>query len=282
MNTRSMSIVVRFELSRLVRSPQGILFLIFFLCYYGWLALWLRETSHEIAAAGAQLTHGQGGAIVQGIVSWWTDLEAQAVTRLLTDHPPILVVAFVLALLATPILAMLASFDQTASDIHSRNVRFLLLRTDRTSLYLAKAAGSFVYFAVCQAIGIALVGLTLSVTGDGIGAAGWFYLGRVALTLMGFAVPFVALMALAGAVTGHAFLALLLGTGLQGAVWAVASIGGIMDENIRAVRYAFPTAMKYHLVSDVWSDIAMAAAHQLAFGAVVFALGLAIFRRRDV
>jgi hypothetical protein len=84
------------------------------------------------------------------------------------------------------------------------------------------------------------------------------------------------------AAIGHGFLSLVAATGLHFVIWGVATIGGIANDAFDAVALAFPTAFKFHIMSPEGGDVATALAHQLGFAVAFFALGLAIFRRRDV
>lgn len=277
--------IVAFELRRLVRAPHGILFLVGVGCYYLWLAMWLEDISDEMDQATAQLEAMQGsgaGAMLHEVIGWWTDLDASAVDGLLTNHPPLLVATFVLTVLLTPLLAMLASFDQTASDIRTRHIRFMLLRTDRASLFTGKAIGSLLFFAIAQVVATSLVAAVLWITGGVSGLDSLTYVVRIAVTAIVFAVPFVSLMAMCGAITGNARLALLMGFAIQLLIWAASGIGGLLDESLKVLRFGFPTAMKYHLVSDAMGDIGLALVHQGVLIVVFLALGWTVLRRRDV
>jgi len=108
------------------------------------------------------------------------------------------------------------------------------------------------------------------------------YLVRVWLTAVAFAMPFIALMGLTGALTAHPFLALLVGLMYQLVIWLFSSIGGWAIEDLKVLAYGFPSGIKYQLASQNPEQVLIAAAHSLGMGLLFYLLGLWIFTKRDL
>ena len=221
-------------------------------------------------------------ALSSGVLGWLTGLGATTITAAFRDHPPMLVSFFLLALVATPGLVLLASCDQLASEIGSRHVRYLLVHTARAPLYWGKALGALTFVSLLHALATA-VAVTIVVLMGAAGAADAVLFGaRILASLIVFSMPFVALMALAGALIPYPALGLAAGLGLQFLVWAMSSLGGLVNDSLRHVRLAYPTAFRFELISDRAGDLAFAFGH-ITLLAVVFATaGLLLFRWRDV
>ena len=277
-----------FELRRLLRSPHGLLFLVFFLAFYGWVAYRLYAASGKLASLGPlglNSDFGEGSPLHAVLSMFLDDGKVQAVYQLFNDHPPVLLGYFVVALFFMGLFTMLAAFDQTASDIGTRHIRYLLLRTDRASLYVGKTVGVVAFLAIAMAFVSVVVGAVVLGTD---GAPGFsaievvLYLLRIWVTLCVYSLPFVALLGLAGALVGHGFLALVIALGYWLFVLVVSGIGGMAVESMGYVEYAFPTALKYGLLFDGVGYVLPALAHQLGFAALFFVAGLLVFRRRDV
>lgn len=287
MKARDVRIITFFEIGRIVRSAQGILFFCFFALVYGWIGSKLYEINSEMnqmlgATPNIQAPEAQVAlSLFLELVGWLTGLEASALQDLMTKAPPVLVAFSFCAMVFAPLLSIFGSFDQTAGDMSNKHIRYLLIRTDRTSLYVGKTLGAFLVLTLANLLlGLVLFGLSLA-GGAPLGAA-LFHSLRIAAMLSIFALPFVSLMGLANAMTGHNALSLLVALAYYFIVWVFSSIGSWINPKFEYVSYLFPTALKYQLMSDQLGDIAAALGQQFACTAAFFALGLFIFRRRDV
>ncbi len=288
MRPRDILVIASFAVRRTLRSVHGMLFLAFFVTFFAWVGTKVYSVTsslRELDSAGARAAALSEDNPFYDLAAWLTNLSGDAIRQLVVDHPPALVGLFFVALFALPFFAMLAAFDQTASDISSKHARYLLLRTDRTSLYVGKTIGTTVFLAGALALVTFLIGLMVLFIGGASGtsmASAFLYLIRIWLSLVFFSLPFIALLGVANALIGHAFLSLLAVLGLYFFIWAGTAIGGIAYDNIEYVAYIFPTAFKFHIMSPDSADIIKAIAHQGGFAVVLFFAGLALFRRRDL
>lgn len=280
MKARDINTVASFELRRAMQSAHGWLYVTFTVIIYGWVTHQLYKLSESLGKLGA--TIGADNPINE-LVAWFTDLEPAQVGNVMGDYSPLAFTFFVVVLWASPLLTMLGSFDQIASDIGRRHARYLLLRTDRTSVYIGKFIGHMNFIAIVMAVICALVMVAIIGTGAATDVGGLFgYMVRIWLTSVFFAMPFVALMGFTGAMTGHPFLALLIGVVLQLFLWMISTIGSVSIKELTYVSYIYPTAMKYQLASQDIGEVLVAGAHMMGLTAVFFFFGLLIFKKRDL
>ncbi|MCB9730435.1 MAG: ABC transporter permease subunit [Deltaproteobacteria bacterium] len=277
MSTRALRVVASYEVERLVRSPHGAAVLLLFVTLYGWAAWSLRRIAETFPVANLG-QDSEFAAAVSRFVAQAAGLKDDALSGLLRDHPPLLVAIFALSVMLTPLLAILLSSDQTATDIRTRHLRFLLLRTDRLSLYLGRFAGSLAAFAIAQAVAVAAVVIAISPARVG-GTEGFLYLFRGYVTVLLLAAPCVALMAALDALSAQATRALMLALLLWVALAIAVAAAG---PDFQFLDYGFPTAGKYRVLADRASDMAPTLAFQAIYAAAALALGFVRFRRRDL
>jgi ABC-type transport system involved in multi-copper enzyme maturation permease subunit len=277
MSFRAIRVVAAYEVERLARSPHGGAVLLLFVSLYGWAAYSLRRIVDSVPGGGVDLD-GEFAQAVASFVGGAVELSAESLTGTFRDHPPLLVAVFALSLMLTPLLAILLSSDQTATDIRTRHLRFLLLRTDRLSLFLGRAVGTLAAFALAQALATAAVVAALGPSRVG-GADGALYLFRGYATVLVLATPCVALMAALSALAAHAARGLMLAM----ALWVVlAIVVATIGDDVAFLGYGFPSAGKYRALSDRIADLGPIFAFQLTYAAVALGLGFLVFRRRDL
>lgn len=283
---RDIGIIARFEVRRLMKSTGGVLAMSLAFIFYFWIAIKLREWAAEAqGSAELQAIKGAGEtvgkSIMEGVVGWFVDLEPAAVGKLIANHSPFALMFFLVALAINPLVSILATFDQTAGDISTRNIRFLLLRTNRTSLYWGKALGAVLYFGVATAILVGSIGV-FGILSGAMPGSDLLYLVRIWLTLTVAAVPFVALNACSGAMVGSAGGAFGITFGYYAIVWLLSALGGWINESMKAVAYLSPSAMKFSLAADDFAVFGKALGHMGIIAVIALVVGNAIFQRRDV
>jgi len=283
-NTKLITKIVRFETGRLLRSPAGAVFLAFYFIMFTWLMIQLHGFGEKIAdKMGGSLDSAgaQGKQMVSKAIGWFVDVEESQVLDLISEHPPMLLLFFALVLGFTPVAALLASVDQTASDIASRHLRFVLLRVDRRTLYLGKTIAAWLFYSCALGV-VCLMAISVALSvGTDFGDA-FFYGLRIWLTGSLYSLPFVCFAGFASALTGHAALAALMVVLYTFIVWTIGSIGSWMSEGADKIGLLMPTYWKYSLLADDMSIILKPVIHSTIFGAIVFALGVYTFRRRDI
>ncbi|MEZ4464373.1 MAG: hypothetical protein R3F43_07605 [bacterium] len=279
---RNIRIIARFEVARLARSTGGVLFLALATIIYAYVALklvrWAAEVREATALADAD---NPANKILTGFVGWLVDIEPEALTKMIGEHAPFALVLFFVGLAVNPLLAILGTADQTGSDIQTRHIRYLLLRTDRASLYWGKTLGALLFYGVSMAIICGLIG-GAALWGGAIGAGDLPYFLRVWLTLTLFAVPFIALNGLTSAMTGHPGLALVVTLAFYMVVWLISAIGAWAAPQVAFIEYLSPSALKFDLASDDLTVLGKAIGHMAAVTVVAGLIGSTLFKRRDV
>jgi hypothetical protein len=224
-----------------------------------------------------------GSDQVVGIVKWITGDEGQA-RYLLREQPALLSAIFVFFLILFPFVATVAGFNQTAGDIGTRGLRYLLLRTERPNVFLGRFVGTvgFVAFALALTFLVLLVYVALRFR---IYAPGEL----VAWTLQGYlacfflCLPYVALCAWLSGLLDGAFAALsicqmVVGFPILFLHLADANVDGDQSWLLRLL----PWGWKYDLLDGDLGTRAVAYAVMVGFTLLFLALGLRAFGKRDL
>jgi len=203
--------------------------------------------------------------------------------HLLVDKPALISLFLVLLIIFLPFLAALGGFNQTAGDIGSRGLRYLLLRTERANIYLGRLIGTYLFTLAVITVIILVVGLYVIIkvkfypAGD---VVLWMLQGWFACAL--FALPWIALYAWISASIPMSFLSLLVAAGgLVFWVILVAVMRGKVDEAGYAI-YATPWGFKWWLLDPSAGKMVAGIAVMLAFTGLFTFLGLRTFHRRDM
>jgi ABC-type transport system involved in multi-copper enzyme maturation permease subunit len=268
-------------MTRHLRSRHAIVAGVILVGFCGFGSYELSNFADQIADVGREL--GPVLGMITGMIESVTGLPAVAIGGLLDDHPPVLVALFALVLALMPPLCMILAYDQTATDIETRHVRYLLFRTDRLSIYLGKALGALGIIAAAVALVLVVFGGVLGLRSNSLeGVAGVVYLLRIWLTAVAYAIPFVALLGLMSALVGRPRRSLSFTVLYWFAVSTTAGALGFADESFHKLRYLFPTVGRFDLMLDDISGMRGTVLYLLCFTLVAGALGAWRFRSRDL
>jgi ABC-type transport system involved in multi-copper enzyme maturation permease subunit len=300
---RDVGLVARYELAEAARSRLLIVIVLLFVAAGG-LAAWsfteLVSTVEENAAklTGAP-TAGRPGATMR---RWRDSGSYQDLLRRIMPNqekadyfaaiPPIVAFFAWFAFTITPFLVLLGSAETIASEVATRSIRYSVLRTGRLEFALGKCLGQALIVAgvtaamalVCYLVAWAsLAGFEHGATVVGMIS----YWPRVLL----YALPFLGWAMFASMVTRSANLARVLSLG--GGV-GLAMIGGLANHPPRWLRgdalapvrdlfasltpFGHYDGLSYPPGGAFGSDVAVC----LALGALYFAGGFMLLRRRDL
>jgi len=266
---RHIGVLIRHDLRFTLSSARGLLFLVFFALIWGWV-LW------KLAGGFAEKL----GTPEAGMAMTYF-LDA-GIAKLFQDRPSTLAAYFVIAATLTPLFAMLASCDQTATDLGTRHIRFLIPRVGRAEIFVARLCGASLLITIAQLLGgIAATIIAIKVHGGPDVSTGLIvsYGARVTGLLIVYSLPIVALMSFVSAAMGSVGLALLVGVGGYAILLAVA--WPLSGTAATVASFLVPSGLKPYLLRLELGPVLAACAGALGYAALYALLGWQVFRTRD-
>ena len=268
MNRQHVQVLARYELMQSLLSTRGVLFLIIYGTLWFWM-LWKLS-----GGWAANLASEEGIAFM----SWLFDpVLARA---LFTEQAPTLSLFFLLFMAMIPVFTLWGAGDQTATDIGTRHLRFLIPRCGRQEIYLGRFVGALLFMTLVHAL-IVGVGVAVALYTD-VHAGTVAYGARILMVTFLYTLPYIALMSLYGAILGSAAAAILTAI----ATYAVVAIAGsLMAMHWQAavyIGYLFPSPLKSALLTGHGTAFIVALAAMVMYAGIYFALGWYIFQRRDI
>ena len=168
--------------------------------HYGFI-LGLREAEASVALAmGVPATHKPGALVGAALKS--TDLRrffvdlvgSDTLLDRLSEAPVLALWAGVVSMVLLPLFVLVGTSTAVASEVETRSIRFLALRTERLPIVLGKLAGQLLVTLVAALSGVLVteaVGLILMVQQPPVGLA-WHALVHAGRGLV-YALPFAAM-----------------------------------------------------------------------------------------
>jgi ABC-type transport system involved in multi-copper enzyme maturation permease subunit len=261
-------ILLRADLRYALHSSRGVLFLVFYGVFWAWVFT-------RLAGGGAAALASPEAGMVAGFIF------GDDVARLFREQSPTMAAFFVIALWATPLFATMVGCDQTASDLASKHLRFLIPRTGRGSIYLARYVGAAVLLATAQVVATVLAAVVASLGESTSAGDGVLFVVRVALVLVLYSAAFVALFApLTAAIPAPAVVA-LAGLGTYAVLVILAGTVKNRWPWMEHVLFITPGGFKSLLLEPGLGPVLTAAGGLGALSAVYLAAGWSIFRGRD-
>ena len=278
--------VTRTELLRTLRNARVLVLLLLFgtsTALVGLLVgLITRGLSSQDPEAAAAASAGILGFLVGG--------DGAAFQRL-SELPLLVPVVFRITLFFVPLFIALLGYDQLSAEVSTGSIRYLAVRARRGSIL----AGKFLAQAVVMGVLLALVLVGLFAAGAGLrpgldpaaygAAAARFWVGGAALTF-----SYLALTALASALTSGPGSSLLLNVGALIGFWLIDVVGGRAALLHRmggppswteALRWLSPSAYASGVLGASSALFTSAIAYGV-FGAVFLAAAFAVFHVRDL
>ncbi|MCH2060221.1 MAG: ABC transporter permease subunit [Verrucomicrobiales bacterium] len=229
--------------------------------------------------------------MVADAVEWITSSDSTQSEYLLKDNPALLSAILLILLIAVPFTTCFGAFNQTSGDIASRGLRYLLLRTERSNIFLGRFLGVLL-FTIVSVIGTMLV-ILLYVqfkVGAYPGMDLWLW-GFQGLTAVFFlSLPYIALCAWISCMLDSPFGSLaicLLISGFSLAILymlklALVSSMQVDPENLGWLVKTVPWGWKYELLHGALTARITAILAMLGFTAAFLFLGLRHFKKRDL
>lgn len=244
----------------------------------------------EIAAQKAELeaqmverVNSEVKKIARKAIDWGVDPSEEQLKFLTDDHPALISAFLVLLMLFTPFLTCLSGFNQTSSDIDSKGLRFLLIRTERSNIFLGRLIGTYLFTMVVFGILFAILGLYfgLSVKVHEPGAMiAWLAQGY--LRVMIFVLPYMALCAWVSCAISSSFGSLSIGLLVVYMYPVLIYLGTKIQPVIGYAQYVTPWGYKWWLLEPIGPKFLAGVGVMFAFTALITWLGHSYFGKRDL
>lgn len=212
-----------------------------------------------------------------------TSQEGQWASFLLEERPAILSAIFLILIFGMPLAISFLAFNQTSGDVQSRGLRYLLLRTERSNIYLGRFLGTVVFSTGVIAFLIFTIVLYLGLKTRLYGASElllWSVQGFYALSML--MLPYIAVCAMISACVSSQFLSLILAKLVIAGTLLFAVLGRMAWEPLKYIKFLLPWAWQNHLLHPSFSHWGTAGLACLAYTAVFLMLGYRRFETRDL
>ncbi len=198
-NWQRTALLLRFDLYYSLTRLRGWIFLIPF-------SLWWFLIFYQINKGVTDILQSQEGIMATSAI-YGTD----GALNLFIDNPPSVSLFYLISLTTIPFFIVLASYDQFSSDLGSGFFRFLIARCKRMEIFLARFLSAFSLVAGAFLIATSICAV-LSIRNDGYPTADvLLYSTQVYLTLLLYALAFIAYMSLVSSLFRSTLAALFLG-----------------------------------------------------------------------
>lgn len=273
MNWQHVGVLVYYDLLYIIRSTTRILFLVFYSLFWFWF-LWKLGEGMAI-----WLTQPEGNFIASWI------LEEEPARVLFIERPATLSAYFLMAMMMVPAFVIWGASNQTATDIKSRHLRFLMPRCGRFEIYLGRFLGAVLFITLLEVV-VGIIATLISLQIDNMEVTiVLLYALQVNGIVIVYSLPYIALMALLSAWMASAGLAVIIAMSIFSILAMAIGIFNIRwPDNTWSTWFAYilPNALKEQLVNSDGSLILLSLAALLVYLLIYFWLGWYIFRVRDV
>ncbi|MGW8370555.1 MAG: hypothetical protein ACWGPN_17980, partial [Gammaproteobacteria bacterium] len=201
----------------------------------------------------------------------------------LVERPSLLSAILFIMLVGMPLLISFGAFNQTAGDIGSRGLRYLLPRTERVNIYYGRFLATVILAVVVQFLVIATIALYLGFKVqlyEGMAIVTWSLQGLLALIIL--SLPYIAVCAWVSAANDSAMVSLVISQLLIGGVVLTALLGQFIWEPVYLVNYLMPWGIQNHLLAPEASTVVLTIGGCLLYTAFYAWLGARKFRTRDL
>lgn len=199
------------------------------------------------------------------------------------DHPAMISVFVLMLIMFTPFLTCLAGFNQTSSDIDSKGLRFLLIRTERSNILLGRLIGTYVFSALIFLLLFAIMTVYM-VAKVKVHPAGdmvtWMIGGYFRVML--FSMPYMALCAWISCAIESSFGSLTISALCSYFLVLMVKIGSSINDKVEYLQYLTPWGYKLWLFEPMGPKFFAGVAAMLGFTALFTFLGNSYFGKRDL
>jgi ABC-type transport system involved in multi-copper enzyme maturation permease subunit len=202
---------------------------------------------------------------------------------LLRERPGFLSLLFLLFFLIIPPVIIFSGFNQIAGDARNKGLRYLLMRTKRSTIFMGKYLGSIMITAALLLILIVSVVLYMHFKLNIYhfpSMLSWGLWGFVAFVL--FSLPFISISLTFSALVDSPIGALGSSLGVMALFPIFAFFLKDAWEPLGVIQYVLPFKLGFSLIHFQWWMVATAIAGMVGYAAVYLFLGYLYFRKRDL
>jgi len=234
----------------------------------------------------------QVAKIARPAVVWWVGADESKgktdplVEHLVVERPPILSAYLLILYTLIPFITCLGAFNQLSGDIGTKGLRYLLLRTERINVIVARFLGTLLFSAAVtlSVILIVVVYIAISFDTDSFAALlAWGLRGWLGAMLL--ALPYMCMCTLLSAMLdapiGTLFLC-LLATAFPIIVIKIAKSAAGSAIDLAWLDRVTPWGWMYDLLHPSFAKVAASSGIMLAFSFVFAFLAVKWFLRRDL
>jgi len=239
---------------------------------------------HEKGEAVAYVKRLSESPEFADVVGRVTGADREETRYLLTENPALLSAIFLVLMWFFPFLACIGSFNQTAGDIGSRGLRYLLLRTERPNVLAGRFVGTMGAAKVATALTFVVILLYVALKFRVYAGADlllWGLQGFIAIVFL--VLPYVALCTWISCSMDSVFGALalsLVATGVP--IIGLKILDASVTWDLAWTERLLPWGWKYELLSGDLSKRLIAYTVMLAFSALFLFLAFRTFHKRDL
>jgi hypothetical protein len=305
-NARQLGLVCSHSLRHSLRSGSGLVFVLLAL-FFGLSVAHaiispfeaLVSRSEEMGLTDARTSvEQQVVGLARPAVEWVLaprdieDPEAQAAAEqetrewvefVLVERPALLSAILFILVFGMPLLVSFGAFNQTAGDIGSRGLRYLLPRTERANIYYGRFLATVILVVVVQVLVIATIALYLGLKVqlyDGMALVTWSLHGLLALVFL--SLPYIAVCAWVSAANDSAMVSLVICKLVIGGVLLIALLGQFVWKPVYLVNYLLPWGIQNHLLAPKATTVALTAGGCVLYTIFYAWLGARKFQTRDL
>jgi ABC-type transport system involved in multi-copper enzyme maturation permease subunit len=205
------------------------------------------------------------------------------VAYLLTDRPAFLSAVFVLQMICIPLFIASGAFNQLSGDLQHGAIRYQLLRVSRTELFLGRFIGMALFTLVLMSVLLLAVVIYIGMRLDLYEWGPLLSWGGRGILLFGvMTLPYVAFCSLVSANVRSPFGSLILTSVAISGVPVLALNARSAWEPLGKLLYLMPWGFQHRLFHPEVGQSLLAVAGCLLYTVVFLAIGIVLFRRRDL
>ena len=202
---------------------------------------------------------------------------------LLEERPALLSAIFLVLLLGMPFVISFLAFNQVSGDVQNHGLRYLLLRTQRSSIYFGRFLGTVIFSTAVMAIIVVTIVFYLGMKTriyPALALVGWAAHGFLALSIL--MVPYIAVCTLISASVDSPFLSLILAKVIIAGVLFFGLLGGLAWKPAKYLMYVLPWGWQNNLLHPAPARWLGATVACLVYTGAFLMLGHYRFERRDL